>query len=265
MKKLKATIPNGGAPLGAFPVLRELFDEETKNAIEALLFSVVDGDTQGVVLKGCAVTGIVSDYDIAEGYVYLDGEVMFYPGVTGLSAVNYVKAATAAEESDVFADGVSKAYIDVQNAVEFTTTGGGAGTQYITFNFDTPGQTLSRLVSGAKYTDDSAVVTEVKIRTEVIEIGDWDMDADSTVLINHGAADNETVSVIGTTIRPDSGVAFLDGPLERVDSSTIIQGGVDSVGATQITLRRLASGDFDSTNFNQTSWNRGWITIIVRS
>ena len=261
MKKLKATIPNGGAPLGAFPVLRELFDEETKTAIEALLFSVVDGDTQGVVLKGCAVTGIVSDYDIAEGYVYLDGEVMFYPGVEGLSAVNYVKAATATEESGVFADGASKAYIDVQNAVEFTTTGGGSGTQYITFNFDTPGRTLSRLVSGAEYEDDSAVITEVKIRTKIIEIGDWDMDADGFSSVTHGISNDEDILSVSVLIRADTGVTDGNALLDSVDFSSIAQGGIQTITGTSITMVRLSGGDFDSTDYNATTYNRGFVTI----
>jgi len=48
MKKLKTTIPDGGAPLGQFPVLRDIFDIETKDAIEAMLSTVIIGETEGI-------------------------------------------------------------------------------------------------------------------------------------------------------------------------------------------------------------------------
>lgn len=262
MKKLKSTIPDGGAPLGAFPVLRELFDEQTKNAIEALLYSVSDGETEGFVLKGCEVTGIVSDYDIAEGYIYVDGEVLYYAGSEGNSTPVYLKKDTVTEESGVFADGASKAYIDVNTATEYTTTGGGAGTQYITFDFDTPGRTFKNMV-GVGNAGNTGSFTSLK--TKVVEIGDWNMDATSEVSINHGITNGSSViRFIYAVIQQDSlGDAFPLDMKSPVNTNGDKQGGVYSISDTSVTLERLDSGFFDDTGFDSTGgFNRGWITIL---
>lgn len=143
MKKLKAIIPDGGAPLGQFPVLREIFDTESKNAIEAMLSSVIIGQTQGVILSGCLATGTAGNFAISAGYIFVDGEVLEYLGSTGNSTTVYLKKSTVTEDSGVFADGATKAYIDVNQATAYTTTGGGSGTQYITLVFAVAGQTLA--------------------------------------------------------------------------------------------------------------------------
>lgn len=129
MKKLKSTIPNGGAPLGEFPVLRELFNVEIWDAMEAILNSVTDGQTEGVILSGCEVTG-AGPYDISAGLVYLDGEILRFDAVTGQTLTKYIRKATVTSEGGQFADGATKDYIDVHKASLQSTTG--SGVQYIT-------------------------------------------------------------------------------------------------------------------------------------
>lgn len=118
MRKLKTTIPNGGAPLLEFPVLRTLFDVETKDAIEALLNSITNGDTEGLILSGCTVSGTAGNFAISSGYVYLDGEVLLYSGGSGFSATRYLQKATVTEEGGVFADTVTRNYINVNEATD---------------------------------------------------------------------------------------------------------------------------------------------------
>lgn len=107
-----------------------------------------------------------------------------------------------------------------------------------------------------------------KINIKTIQIGDWNMDADFSKSVAHGIASiNQIRFPIGVTILPDSDSPF---PTERLDltqgrtagtSYTQPQGGVQIVG-DNIILSKLVGGEFDSVNYNATSFNRGFITIL---
>lgn len=243
MRKLKTTIPDGGAPLLEFPTLKTLFDTENKDAIEVLLNSVVDGETQGVILKGCIATAgaTAGNIDISSGYVYLDGEVLKYPGETDVASPRYIKKATVTEEGGEFADGVIKNYIEVHTAIGFTATTGGAGTQYIEVTSSKAGRSLSD-------------ITKNKLRTKIIDIGDWNMDLDATKQVTHGLADQTKIRTVDVIIRSDDNVVMQ--PLVSPNA-----GGIDDINATVINLFRESAGLFDGTFYDSTSFNRGWITI----
>lgn len=286
MKKLKAIIPTGGAPLGQFPVLRDIFDSETKNAIEAMLSSVIIGETQGVILSGCLATGTAGAFSISAGYIFVDGEVLEFLGSGGHSSTKYLKKAAVTEESGVFADGGTKAYIDVNQADQFSSSGGGAGTQYVTLAFATPGQTLAARmgdfinadsVDGSKIADESinsehyadgsiddehladARVKSVGVQllTKILEIGDWNMDSfGASSLIIHGITLAKIRSVTAI-IRNDADTVY--NSLEGLG-----EGGSSAVTST-IQLTRLAAGAFDTTDYDSTSYNRGWITVTYEA
>jgi hypothetical protein len=176
MKRLKATIPNGGAPLGQFPVLRDIFDTETKDAIEALLISIVDGETEGVILSGCEVTGTSGNFAISAGYVYLDGKVLRYAGGSGFSATRYLQKAADTEETGAFADAVVRAYIDVETAEDAGSAPGG-GVQYVTVTHASGGRTLNDLIK-------QQATTTVRGMAEIATQGE----------VNDGSDDNRIVT-----------------------------------------------------------------------
>jgi len=253
MKKLKTTIPDGGAPLGEFPVIRKLFDEENKNAIEALLYSITEGETEGVILKGCEVTGTAGDFDIAEGYIYCDGEVLYYAGGTTFAATQYLELETPTEESGTFADAVSRAFIDVRQASEFASAGGGAGTQYVTIAHGATPRTLKDALGDSFVGIESSTPA---LLTKVIEIGDWNMDTDGSILVTNPIGDKDKIRNIEVMIRPDVGVFLqFNYKLDRDGAGFI------DVGSTNIVLARTGAGLFDSADFDSTSYNRGWIAL----
>lgn len=94
------------------------------------------------------------------------------------------------------------------------------------------------------------------LKTKIIDIGDWDMVATSSVNVAHGLtlADIRNVSVV---IRHDADTNHY--PLDRDDNTNVA--GNWSANATNITMNRIAGALFDNTNFDSTSFNRGWITI----
>lgn len=95
------------------------------------------------------------------------------------------------------------------------------------------------------------------IKTKIIEISSWNMDATGQIDVTHGLtlANIRGISVI---IRNDADTQYLDFPTYSVAGTTDEYAYAD---ATNITLLRSASGYFDSAAFDATSYNRGWITI----
>tara|TARA_R110000744_G_scaffold32208_1_gene75436 strand:- start:1211 stop:4852 length:3642 start_codon:yes stop_codon:yes gene_type:complete len=95
-----------------------------------------------------------------------------------------------------------------------------------------------------------------------IEIGDWDMDANSTPVTApaHGLSATEwrTVRSIDVMIRRDSLVAIYN-----LTSSPggVTDGTIGAVDSTSIYIQRTVGGGFDNTQFTTTSFNRGFVTF----
>lgn len=98
------------------------------------------------------------------------------------------------------------------------------------------------------------------IKTKILQIGDWDMDASATKAVAHGLSDHKKIRRVDAIIRDDSDVFYH--PIWTVDGGyTTPAGSISNPDATDITLSRQASNYFDSTNYNATSFNRGWVII----
>jgi len=96
---------------------------------------------------------------------------------------------------------------------------------------------------------------------KIIEIGDWNMNSKQQKYVAHGLTRTKIRS-INIIIRGDSDGDYF--PLNYTDiTSGLTQGKwFLPVGSeTVIEMQRLASGLFDSTSFDATSYNRGYITI----
>lgn len=98
-----------------------------------------------------------------------------------------------------------------------------------------------------------------------IEIGDWNMDSSSTSSVIHGLSTTEwkTVKNSIVTIRNDDDNEYYK--LEMCDTSGNNTGGsIISIGSTVFNLARITGGFFDSTSFDSTSYNRGWVTFFYQ-
>ena len=95
------------------------------------------------------------------------------------------------------------------------------------------------------------------LQTKIIEIGNWDMDANaSPSLITHGL-DITKIREVQCLIINDS-----DGVISQLDR--YVSGGssgVISITAPNIILSRIGGGEYDSTNYDTAPKNRGWVTI----
>jgi hypothetical protein len=98
------------------------------------------------------------------------------------------------------------------------------------------------------------------LKVKVVNIGDWNMDSTTAVSIAHGITDFKKIRSMTAIIRDDADTTYynIDGVEDATGDSF---GGINLASSANISLRRHTGGVFDSTNFNSTSYNRGWITI----
>ncbi len=99
------------------------------------------------------------------------------------------------------------------------------------------------------------------IRTVVLEIGEWNMDADTTKSMIHHLV-MEDIRRVSTTIRLDDDSIHY--PLKLATGGGTIDGGDTQWLSSTILLIRRGNGFFDGINFNATAStlaNRGWVYI----
>jgi len=103
------------------------------------------------------------------------------------------------------------------------------------------------------------------IYTKSLKIGSWDMDTVTSVTIPHGISDSSNIRTIQTIIYPDADVANLVSDVSLISSNvgTDVEGAqfIDASDRTKIQLYRFTGGMFDSTNHDDITINRGWLTI----
>ena len=100
------------------------------------------------------------------------------------------------------------------------------------------------------------------MKTKVIEIGSWDMDATTSVAVAHGMADYKKIRSIEILIFED----FASGSLYPIDytSSGYVAGkasGTFLVVPTTVGISRIASSIFDGVTFSDPAINRGFVII----
>ncbi|MCP4280775.1 MAG: hypothetical protein GY776_12310 [Alteromonas sp.] len=130
-------------------------------------------------------------------------------------------------------------------------------------NKSTSDTTTNLTVTGDLTYQGTVIGTQaVKLNSTVLDIGDWDMSltGDQIVTVAHGLTGSKIRSV-DVMIRVDSDETYSLHTLLTNDSAT--SGGDYNVSATLVTLQRWPGGLFGvyGTVFNETSYNRGWITI----
>jgi len=101
---------------------------------------------------------------------------------------------------------------------------------------------------------------------KIVQIGTWDMDTTVAVEVTHGLPSGALIRDVSVTIQDDT--QTYDDPIDRINAITgLTEGGTSnwrgtiSNPGTVIGISRTTGGYFDSTNFNSTGINRGWVTI----
>lgn len=115
MKKLVSPVSsfaNGGVPIYIDDFVT--IQDETSRYGKAFLKSI-SLNNNGIILDGMAISG-VGPYTIADGYVYLDGEVRFFPSTNIAALTGYIVVDTDSVESRIFFDGATNPVITTKRA-----------------------------------------------------------------------------------------------------------------------------------------------------
>jgi hypothetical protein len=116
-----------------------------------------------------------------------------------------------------------------------------------------------------EYVDASDVSTFRKYKTKTIEIGDWDMNATSFIIKSPSVADWKTIRSVSVIVRNDTDTERYPIPFGRGAGVGAENDGYFNIGSTGIAVFRITGTTFDSTDFDSTSYNRGWVTITYES
>lgn len=254
MKKFTST-DLGGAPIFKND-LRDIFNSEIWSVIQAML-SPFDSDVEGLVISGCVTTANAGNFDMTAGIVYLNGEFMRVAAATNQTFTKYIAPSTAVNDTRTFEDGATNV-VAVTKGAELVGSAPGAG-QYLTI------ASLSDM-DNRKWRP--GLSEGVNLKTKVVEIGDWDMDTTSGVQVNHGISDFKKIRSVSGLIRNDADNRYYIIGTDELFfapgfSVAPVSPGIDS---TDINIARATgSATFDTTGFDSTSYNRGWLTIVYEA
>lgn len=96
------------------------------------------------------------------------------------------------------------------------------------------------------------------LNVKVVDIGDWNMDSTGNVFVTHGIADFTKIRSFTAIVRSDDNAQYFD----LVGGSGASHTGAIAVTSSTFRLDRTAGAAFDSTSFDSTSFNRGWVTVF---
>jgi len=95
-----------------------------------------------------------------------------------------------------------------------------------------------------------------ELKTKVIEIGDWNMDTASIKTVAHGLT-YANIRYAFVTVRNDGDTSISMGPNAGQEENIGV-----TCSATNVAMTRLTGGVYDNSNYNSTSYNRGWVTLF---
>lgn len=251
--------------LGGFPFvlddIRQFLGRLTSPAnhgIYQAFNNILGGFGTDFIVQGCVVSGSTGAFSITEGWILLSSELIkvdaqgpFDEAVDG----TFTKVTTFDPRGNKdFLNGSTADTYEKNRGV----ISGLAGS--LAFN----GNTFFDLSNQASSLPDVGIKPLSK---KIIEIGDWNMDTLLAVSVAHGLGTNvfKNVRNVEVVIRNDDDNVYsqLDSydPLE----TDPIGGGVTAITSAVISLSRSDAGKYNDTDFDSTSFNRGFITIEFES
>jgi hypothetical protein len=108
--------------------------------------------------------------------------------------------------------------------------------------------------------------TPIGLSLKIMEIGVWDMDTVTSVNVTHGIGDISKIRDVVAVIRQDDGSFVYRSGNPRTHNDMQMQFGIGGINTSTLEIYRLTGGViFDQSNFDSTSYNRGWITILYEA
>jgi len=237
-----------------------------RSALFALALGLDIPENERFIISGCEVTIDGSgNAVVTAGYIFYDDRIIEVEAQTVADSLasgiwKFEPATTYdADGTKTFIDGIVRETWRNERAIVTNVNSLAAG------ELEIRGARLGQ----AKYEDDSGNESTKALFTKVIEIGAWDMDADTSKTVNVGV-NHPKIRSIQAMIINDTSAAIM--PLDSLYISGgtpngTMNGGINVIGASPITdddvtLFRTPSKEFDSVNYDDSTMNRGYITIV---
>lgn len=241
------TTGNGGNPV-VLDDLRWFLGQAAagNHAIYQALDNMLRGFGDNFIVQGVVASGVTPNIAITEGWIMLAGELLKVDAQTGIDTTSedsFTKVST-------FNSTGQKTF---RNAAVIDTYEENRGVvNSLAGTLDYNGNTLSDLRTIADVGG-----TDTPLKTKILNIGIWDMDATVSVIIVHGLT-QVNIRTVTVLVRADSDGDRFPFTSDQGQVLAPIQ-----VTTTSIVLSRIGGGTFDNTTFDDVAaaYNRGWIII----
>lgn len=244
----------GGLPLN-LDDFRWFLSQSSNKGIYAYFDELQRDFGNDLILQGCVVTGSNPNKSLTEGWILLGGEVLKVDAIAGTldtsTDSHYIKFTTfdASGQKTLRNSQVVQTYEKARGKLDGTSGD---------LKFD--GLTLFES-QGAIKINASNVVSQQVLRSKVIFLQDWNMDSTASINLAHGLTGSQSLNIVSADaiIRDDSSETF---SLNYSDGTANMHGGIGEINSGDITLLRVTGGFFDTTQFEATSFNRGFIYLV---
>lgn len=202
------------------------------------------------IISNCSATLTAGvEIEVDPGYIYLNGEIVEVELQTvadteGTDLYEYVL-------SDTYEAGGNKTYIDGTPRQTWQKKRGIVTSVAVLTPGNLDVQSLERL----------SEKTKGGYASKVLEIGDWDMVASGQAAIVHGITGSFAIIGVDFIIRADGGGAWAQNSRYPSGIAGGLQANLLGWDGTHATIERVSAGWYDSTNYDETSYNRGYIKI----
>lgn len=246
------TTDNGGLPIQLDDF--RFIDDSVRNAFKGLISAFGINPDESFILSGAGSTLNGPNYDIAAGYICLNGEVLEVEA-------HSIPTTLGPGEAHVW-------------RLKTTFDPAGLKTFESTLSFDTyeirqaevvvevPVGGFMPMLAPTIHQRMAANGFGTILQTKVLDIGNWDMDADITLPtpVAHGLTDITKIRSVSVMILNDAGNGMT--PLDSYTNAIPgMNGGITSIGTSAVAMSRRNGGLFDHIDYNNASINRGYLTI----
>lgn len=243
------TSDNGGLPIHLDDL--RFIDDSVRNVLKGIMSAYGIAADESFILSGAGSTLNGGNFDIAAGYISLDGEILEVEAhsitttlAPGEAHVWKLKTANDPAGLKTFESTASFDTYEVRQAE---------------VEVETPVGVFMPMLADNLPAKISAFYGTI-LQTKVIDIGTWNMEVVPSVQVAHGLADAEKIRTIDVMILTD-GVSQPDGAPTPLTTGSPPNGGIDPTSSSNINLFRLGGGLFDDGSFFSQAGNRGYITI----
>lgn len=242
--------PEGMAPSDVNNSAREMMAAIRTQHEDSAWIDLGDTPTQTGATTFTLVGDVTTAYAVGRRIRATDASTLY--GSITASAFTSLTTITVLLDSGVLSGSLTEVALGILDAKAAQPAGNFTVTGDIAVTGTVDGRDIA--TDGAAL--DALGVQNVALNTKVVDIGDWNMDATGSVNVAHGLtfADIRNVSIM---IRNDVDNSYSN--LFYDDGVSV--GGYFICNSTNVVLHRITSGAFDSTAYNSTSYNRGWVTI----